>query len=299
MVHLPSSPSYPTLVEGSWTLETQRSPWCFVHPRTTSEVSETLKALRSAGKGAGDWHIAIRSGGHGSKEQSSITNGVTIDLTQLNATTYNAGTNIASLGTGSRWGDAYTALEEHGVSVTGGRQSVVGVGGLLLGGGVGWHTPRRGFGCDRIVNYEVVLASGDVINANASAHSDLWRALKGGSSNFGIVTRFDIEAFPAKNLTLYRRTIGENHTDDYIDAIVQFANLDQSFQDNAINSVTSYSPQGGITHTVAEVNTANDPNTTAFDGFNRLPESVPGTKQSTNLPGVANIGAPELKEKNP
>jgi FAD/FMN-containing dehydrogenase len=235
VVHLPSSPIYQALVEGSWTLETQRSPWCFVHPSTTCEVSETLKTLRSAGKGAGDWHVAIRSGGHGGDKQCSITNGVINDLTQLNAMTYNTETNIASVGTGSRWGDTYAALEEYGVSVTGGRQSVVGVGGLLLGGGVGWHTPRRGFGSDRVINYEVVLASGTVISANASVHSHLWRALKGGSSNFGIVTRFDIEAFPANNLTLERRTIGEEHTDEYIDAIVNFADLDQSFQDNAIN----------------------------------------------------------------
>lgn len=299
MVHLPSSPNYQALVEGSWTLETQRSPWCFVQPSCTGEVSETLKALGSAGQGAGDWHIAIRSGGHGSDEQNSITNGVIIDLTQLNATNYNAETNVASIGTGSRWGATYAALEEHGVSVTGGRQSIVGVGGLLLGGGVGWHTPRRGFGCDRVVNYEVVLASGKVISANASAHSDLWRALKGGSCNFGIVTRFDIEAFPANNLTLERRTIGEEHTDEYIDAIVKFADLDQSFQDNAINSVTTYSPGGGISNTVAEVNTANNLNTTAFDAFNQLPTLVPSTKLSTTLPGVADVKAPELAAKNP
>jgi len=95
---------YRTLVEGSWTLETQRSPWCFVHPSSTSEVSSTLKALRYAGEGAGDWHIIIRSGGHGSDEQNSITNGVIIDLTQLNTTTYHVETNTANVGTGARWG---------------------------------------------------------------------------------------------------------------------------------------------------------------------------------------------------
>lgn len=293
-MHLSSSPLYSTLVAGSWNADTQRSPWCFVHPGTTAEVSQTLAVLSSAGDGAGDWHIAVRSGGHGKDNQNSISDGVIIDLTQLNATNYDAATNIASVGTGARWGDVYADLEEHGVSVTGGRQGIVGVGGLLLGGGVGWHTPRRGFGCDSVVNYEVVLANGQIINANASAHSDLWRALKGGSSNFGIVTRFDIEAFPAQNLTLERRTVGEEHTDEFIDAIVGYTDLDQSFHDNAMVSVISYKPGSGISMTVTEVNTVNDANTTAFDAYNRIPLLAPSNKQSLTLPDVANIDAPEL-----
>lgn len=265
-----------------------------MHPGSATEVSQTLTALSSAGDGAGDWHIAIRSGGHGSDNQNSITNGVIIDLTQLNTTTYDATTNIAGVGTGARWGDVYADLQEHGVSVLGGRQSIVGVGGLLLGGGVGWHTPRKGFACDNVVNYEVVLANGQVINANATAHSDLWRALKGGSSNFGVVTRFDIEAFPAANLTLERRTVSEQYTDQFIDAIVGYANLNQSYQNNAMVSVISYKPGAGISMTVTEVNTVNDWNTTAFDAYNRIPLLTPSKKQSLTLPDAANVDAPEL-----
>lgn len=248
----------------------------------------------SADDGAGDWHIAIRSGGHGGDNQNSLTSGIILDLTQLNATTYNAATKIASVGTGARWGDVYEALQEHGVSVTGGKQSIVGVGGLLLGGGVGWHTPRRGFGCDNIVNYEVVLASGQIVNANDSTNADLWRALKGGSSNFGVVTRFDIEAFPAKNLTLERRTVGEEHTDQFIDALVGYGNLNQSFHDNAMVSVISYKPGSGTSVTVTEVNTANDANTTAFDALNRIPLLAPSNKQSLTLAKAASVDAPEL-----
>lgn len=123
-------------------------------------MSKTLVALSSAGNGAGDWHIAVRSGGHGSDNQNSITDGVIIDLSHLNAKVYDEATKVASIGTGARWGDVYADLEEHGVSVTGGRQSVVGVGGLTLGGGVGWTTPRTGLASDNVVNYEVVLVSG-------------------------------------------------------------------------------------------------------------------------------------------
>lgn len=293
-VHLASSSLYPALVKGSWTKDTQRTPFCFVVPSTTDEVSRTLAALNSAGNGAGDWHISIRSGGHGSDSQNSITNGVIIDLTYLNATTYNPGTEVASVGTGARWGEVYAELQDHGVSVTGGRQSPVGVGGLTLGGGVGWTTPRTGFACDNVVNYEVILANGEILNANASSHPDLWRALKGGSSNFGIVTRFDIDTFPAHNLTLERRTVGGDNTDEFIDAIVDYANLDQSYDENAMVSVILYMPGAGITMTVTEVNTVNNANTTAFDKFNRMPALATTGKQSYTLPDAAAVDAPEL-----
>ncbi|KAH7304265.1 FAD binding domain-containing protein [Stachybotrys elegans] len=298
-VHLPSSPLYPSLVLGSWSLDIQRSPWCFVLPRTASEVSQTLTALQAAGDGAGDWHIAIRSGGHGSDNANSITDGIIIDLSLLNSTTYHEAANIASVGTGARWGEVYAELEKSGVSVTGGREGVVGVGGLLLGGGVSWYTARTGFACDSVVNYEVVLVSGLVVNANATDNSDLFRALKGGGCNFGIVTRFDLEAFPAANFT----------QTNFVDAVAAFTDLDQSFDDNAMISVLTYDPRSeSIAITVTEVNTMNHANSTAFDAFRRLPTLTPPTEQSitlaqsanrTQLPGnTRNVGAGPLTIAN-
>ncbi|KAM0714996.1 hypothetical protein Q7P37_009461 [Cladosporium fusiforme] len=266
-VHPSGSSLYPNLVKGSWTKATQRTPYCFVVPSTTDEVSRTLAALGSAGNGAGDWHVAIRSGGHGSDRQNSVTDGVIIDLSYLNAITYNPETKVAS---------------------------IVGVGRLTLGGGVGWTTPRTGFACDNVINYEVVLANGEIINANASDHPDLWRALKGGSSNFGIVTKFDIDTFPASNITLERRTIGPDHTDEFRDAIVDYADLDQSYAENAMVSVISYMPGAGITMTITEVNTVNDVNTTAFDKFDRIPALATTGKKSYTLPDAAAVDAPEL-----
>ncbi|MCJ1269965.1 hypothetical protein MMC22_009858 [Lobaria immixta] len=98
-----------------------------------------------------------------------------------------------------------------GLSVSGGRVSKPGVAGLTTGGmfdksrlrneltvdqgGISYFSTRKGFVCDNVVNYEVVLASGEIVNANAQQHRDLWLALKGGSNNFGIVTRFDLITF--------------------------------------------------------------------------------------------------------
>ena len=94
--------------------------------------------------------------------------------------------------------------------------SDVGVGGLSLGGvfpnspyycftqasntgitgGISYFSAREGLVCDNIIGYEIVLPTGAIINASQTSHSDLWRALKGGSSNFGVITRFDIRTFP-------------------------------------------------------------------------------------------------------
>lgn len=67
---------------------------------------------------------------------------------------------------------------------------------IIFEGGISYFSARKGFACDNVVNYQVVLASGQVVNANVNENSDLWRALKGGSNNFGVVTRFDLRAFP-------------------------------------------------------------------------------------------------------
>lgn len=185
--------------------------------------------------------------------------------------------------------NVYDDLAKDNVVVTGGRNGVVGVGGFTLGGGNSFYTARTGFACDSVVNYEVVLASGEIINANASANSDLWSALKGGSSNFGIVTRFDLEAFPAMNLSYGVRTIGMEHTDEVVDAFVNFTNLDQSFSDNAMLTGFSYSPANGFAFSITETNTMDNGNSTAFDEFNRIPSLTPFGVQSYSLSTVANL----------
>jgi hypothetical protein len=72
--------------------------------------------------------------------------------------------------------------------------------GSLQGGGNSWYARKTGLGCATIVNIEVVLADGQIVDANASSNKGLYKALKGGPGNFGIVTRFDVKAFPYNDL---------------------------------------------------------------------------------------------------
>ncbi|KAK8123753.1 FAD-binding domain-containing protein, partial [Apiospora kogelbergensis] len=193
---LPTKPIYKMRIDSYWSLGARLQPWAIAQPRTTDEVSRTVKAIVAV-PGA---QFAIRSGGHMFwPGASNITEGVTIDLGRLKKTTYDPATKLASVQPGARWNDVYPVVEREGVMVTGGRVGDVGVGGYLTGGGLSFHNCRTGLACDSVVRYEVVLGDGRVVEAERdNEHADLFRALKGAGNNLGIVTRFDLETFPAK-----------------------------------------------------------------------------------------------------
>jgi hypothetical protein len=171
-----------------------------VQPTTAEEVATTVKALVAASL-LKTCQFAVRSGGHTPiPGANNVDDGVTIDLLHMNGTTYNADSKVASILPAARWGSVYAALEPLGRMVAGGRGSTVGVGGFLLGGGISHYAPRVGLSCDNVVNFQIVLADGRIVDANKKTHADLFTALKGGNSNFGIVTRYDMETFENENL---------------------------------------------------------------------------------------------------
>lgn len=110
----------------------------------------------------------------------------------MNTTTYNENNSIASIQPGSNWEMVYTSLDEYNVTVAGGRADVVGVGGFITGGGYTFYSGTVGWGCDNVYNFEVVLGNGSIFNASQHNNSDLFRAMKGGSGNLGLVTRVDM-----------------------------------------------------------------------------------------------------------
>lgn len=289
-VLLPIDQGYESQVK-TWFDEASRlRPWCLVLPESTTELSSTLTALLGAGKGAGDWHIALRSGGHSVGAINNIVNGVTIDLSHLNATSYDPDTNVASIEPGARWMDVYASLDKQGVTVVGGRDGGVGVGGFLLGGGTSFFSGTQGFGCDNVINYELVLADGSVVNANASSHSDLWKALKGGGGNLGIVTRFDLEAISAAPIFHDIRFIHGNYSDMVVDTVVNFASHSDTEGANALVSFwmhdASVSP--GSTVGTIYVNTDGDDNAgTSYENVMKVPAIFHETKTMTMAEAAA------------
>lgn len=148
---------YKARTESYWSVSAQLAPKCIVQPVSTEEVATAIKTLGAENASK----FAVRSGGHTTWAGSNnINDGVTIDLGLMNDTTYDEAANLAKIQPGNRWGGVYGALEPHGVTVAGGRASSVGVAGFLTGGGNTFFTAQRGFACDQVKNYEVVLSSG-------------------------------------------------------------------------------------------------------------------------------------------
>lgn len=173
------------------------SPACFLYPESTADVSTAIKLLVSNSA-----PFTVKCGGHTAYAGgSNIQAGVTIDLVRLNQVTVSEDRETVSIGSGNRWGNVSAVLDPLGLAVVGGRVSQVGVAGLTLGGGISYFSNRRGWACDNVRAFEVVLASGDVVVATPTEHCDLYWALRGGGgSHFGVVTRFDLEAFPQGDL---------------------------------------------------------------------------------------------------
>lgn len=114
----------------------------------------------------------------------------------LSAVSYSYDKSSITIQAGTRWKDVYELLDSQKVTVTGARTGSVGVGGYLLGGGISTLAARHGWSIDSVTDIEVVLANGAVRDTNAQQYPDLFRALKGGGSNFGIPTRFIMRVFP-------------------------------------------------------------------------------------------------------
>ncbi|KAF9877418.1 FAD binding domain-containing protein [Colletotrichum karsti] len=283
-VSFPTDTEYNSSIASYWSATSQAlHPWCIVKPNNTEEVSRAFSALVNT-SAAGNWDIAIRGGGHSHFASNNVAQGVTIDMSRMNSAVYKNCSGTVSIGAGARWGTVYKEIEKYGQTVTGGREGNVGVAGLTLGGGASFHTGVRGFACDDVKNYEVVLADGSVVNANAGENPDLFKALKGGSNNFGIVTRFDMQTFAAAPGGLYGGLIFMDY--EHKDAVMkQFVNLietnEKHPEDTEVVTFAYSSESSAPMIAVQAVNTAGVANSTSFAPLATLPSFFDDRKKKT------------------
>lgn len=175
-------------------LESEIAPAAIFLPKTADEVAKFITTIKSFALD-GSAKFAIRGAGQQPLPGcANVQGGVTVDLRHLTGVEVKEGS--VSIAAGERWANVYDKVQQHGLGVTGSRSALGGIGGLALAGGLSIFSSREGFICDNVTNFEVVLASGQTVNANASENADLWRALRGGGNNFGVVTRFDLRTFP-------------------------------------------------------------------------------------------------------
>ncbi|KAI4128306.1 MAG: hypothetical protein LQ338_002805 [Usnochroma carphineum] len=193
VVFLPASVGYKQQQSSYWSnqqVETQ--PACRVLPKSSKQAAVAYLVTATF-----QCKFAVKGGGHAAfGGGSSVQGGITIDLQNLKSITVNADKTVIQVGAGNRWINVYEYLTPKNLSVIGGRVSDIGVSGLTLGGGISYFSGRYGWACDNVKNYEIILANGQIANANLNTNPDLYWALRGGGNNFGIITRLDLETFP-------------------------------------------------------------------------------------------------------
>jgi FAD/FMN-containing dehydrogenase len=134
--------------------------------------------------------VSVRGGGHNVAGHAVGDGALMLDLSAMRRVTVDREARLAWVEGGATWAEVDAATQAHGLATPGGLISETGVGGLTLGGGVGWLRSQHGLTIDNLVAAEVVTADGTVCIASADSHTDLFWALRGGGGNFGVVARF-------------------------------------------------------------------------------------------------------------
>jgi FAD/FMN-containing dehydrogenase len=144
--------------------------------------------------------VAVRAGQHSVPGFGTCDGGVVVDLAGMREVRVDPAARTARADGGATWGDFNAATHAFGLATTGGIISTTGVGGLTLGGGIGYLARGYGLSCDNLVSADVVTADGRFLVASEDENDDLFWAIRGGGGNFGVVTSFMFRVHPVKDI---------------------------------------------------------------------------------------------------
>ena len=160
-------------------------PAVIVRVADEADVARVVGLARETGL-----ELAVRSGGHSAAGHSTTDGGIVLDLSEMKAIAIDAERRTVWADAGLTAAELTTTVAAHDLAIGFGDTGSVGIGGITLGGGVGYLVRKCGLTIDNVLAADVVTANGELIRADATNHRDLFWAIRGGGGNFGEVTRF-------------------------------------------------------------------------------------------------------------
>jgi hypothetical protein len=178
-----------------WNGAIDRHPSAIITCADAEDVSFAVRVAADHGL-----QMTVRGGGHNVAGRSIRDGTLLLDLSGLRNVTVNRESRIAAVQGGAVWRDVDAATAIEGLATTGGLVSSTGVGGFTLGGGAGWLMRQHGLACDNLRSAGVVLADGRYVRASAEEHADLYWGLRGGAGGLGVVTSFEFQLHPLREV---------------------------------------------------------------------------------------------------
>src|SRR5437762_13016714 len=172
-----------------------KRPAAIVRCQGVADVIAATKAAR-----AERLTIAVRGGGHSVPGFGTADGALVVDLSRMRGIRVDPASKTVRAEGGCTWGDFNRATYPFGLATTGGVVSTTGIAGLTLGGGIGYLTRGCGLSLDNLLSVDVVTADGRFLVASDKENADLFWPLRGGGGNFGVVTSFEYQLHPVKDI---------------------------------------------------------------------------------------------------
>src|SRR5918992_1644193 len=178
-----------------WNANVDKLPALIARCASASDVIQAVNFAR-------DNHllVSVRGGGHNFSGTCVADDGMVIDLSLMNSVRVDPARRTARAEGGTKWGQFDRETQAFGLACTGGTNYDTGIGGLTLGGGMGWLGGKYGLALDNLISVDIVTADGQLHVASATENPDLFWAVRGGGGNFGVVTSFEYQVHPVGDI---------------------------------------------------------------------------------------------------